>query len=162
VAAGVVAAIRTKYPPSRLSPAELRQLLRRTAEDLSPSGFDYDRGFGLIDVSALLNALERNQVKEIRVGETVSGRLNQGGDSLLYRMNIGLPVTLELDGENGADFDLYVRKRLPPTINNFDLRGFTNSSDETVRIQPSSPGEYSIMVYSNRGFGNFTLKATRT
>lgn len=160
VAAGVVAAIRTKYPPSVLSPAELRQLLHRTAEDLSPIGFDYNHGFGLIDVSAILNALERIKMPELRIGEMVSGHLNQAGDSTLYRVMIGTPLSLELDGADGVDFDLYVRKTLQPTINEFDYRGYTSLPDEKISIRPSEPGEYFIMVHSYRGAGDFTLKAS--
>jgi hypothetical protein len=65
VAAGVVAAIRSIYPPSALPPAQLREILRTTAEKLpttaeklSPNDFDYSYGFGLINVSAILNVLD--------------------------------------------------------------------------------------------------------
>jgi len=160
VAAGVVAAIRTKYPPSVLSPAGLRQLLRRTAEDLSPIGFDYNHGFGLIDVPAILNALERIEIPELQVGEMVSGHLNQTGDSSSYRVMVGSPLSLELDGKDGVDFDLYVRKALQPTISEFDYRGYTSLPDEKISIRPSEPGEYFVMVHSYRGAGDFTLKAS--
>ena len=57
VAAGVVAAIRSKYPASRLSPMQLRTLLFRTAQDRGGLGFDYDYGWGVLDSVALLAAL---------------------------------------------------------------------------------------------------------
>jgi subtilisin family serine protease len=57
VAAGVVAAVREKYPSSVLSPAELRALLFKTAEDLGGSGFDHDFGWGVLDGTALAAAL---------------------------------------------------------------------------------------------------------
>jgi subtilisin family serine protease len=57
VAAGVVAAVREKYPSSVLSPAELRALLSKTAEDLGGTGFDHDFGWGVIDGIALAAAL---------------------------------------------------------------------------------------------------------
>ena len=160
VAAGVVAAIRTKYPPSVLSPAALRQLLRRNAEDLSPIGFDYNHGFGLIDVPAILEALDRIIIPELHIGEMVSGHLNQTGDSSSYRVIIGTPLSFELDGKDGVDFDLYVRKALQPTITEFDYRGYTSLPDEKISIRPSEPGEYFVMVHSYRGGGDFTLKAT--
>ena len=53
VAAGVVAAVREKYPSSALSPAELRALLFKTAEDLGGTGFDHDFGWGVIDAQRL-------------------------------------------------------------------------------------------------------------
>jgi len=57
VAAGVVTAVREKYPSSVLSPAELRALLFKTAEDLGGTGFDHDFGWGVIDGTALAAAL---------------------------------------------------------------------------------------------------------
>ncbi|GAA1769129.1 S8 family serine peptidase [Nonomuraea bangladeshensis] len=59
VAAGLVAAVRTRWPASRLSPAQLRALLRRTAEDRSEVGFDYDYGYGTVDPGAIVAALDR-------------------------------------------------------------------------------------------------------
>lgn len=64
VAAGVIAALRTRYPASVIKPAELRTLLFKTAEDLGGVGFDFDHGWGLINVEALLGGLER--LAEIR------------------------------------------------------------------------------------------------
>jgi subtilisin family serine protease len=57
VAAGVVAAIRAKYSASVVSPAQLRSLLYKTAEDLGGMGFDYDHGWGALDAKALTAAL---------------------------------------------------------------------------------------------------------
>ncbi|MEU1392566.1 MULTISPECIES: S8 family serine peptidase [unclassified Nonomuraea] len=59
VAAGLVAAVRTRWPAAKLSPAQLRALLRRTAEDRSEVGFDYDYGYGTVDPAGILAALHR-------------------------------------------------------------------------------------------------------
>ncbi|MEV0587156.1 S8 family serine peptidase [Nonomuraea sp. NPDC050310] len=59
VAAGLVAAIRTQWPASRLSPAQLRSLLRRTADDRSEIGFDFDYGYGIVDTAGVVAALRR-------------------------------------------------------------------------------------------------------
>ncbi|WP_327085088.1 S8 family peptidase [Nonomuraea sp. NBC_01738] len=59
VAAGLVAAIRTRWPSGKLSPAQLRALLRRTAEDRSEVGFDYDYGYGILDTTGIIAALQR-------------------------------------------------------------------------------------------------------
>jgi subtilisin family serine protease len=59
VAAGVVAAIRSKYPSSAVSPAQLRSIIFRTAEDLGPIGFDYDYGWGALAPLAIRTALAR-------------------------------------------------------------------------------------------------------
>ena len=57
VAAGVVAAIRSKYPASKLSPLQLRALIYKTAEDRGNSGVDFDFGFGIINPAGLMAAL---------------------------------------------------------------------------------------------------------
>ncbi|MEU0566789.1 S8 family serine peptidase [Nonomuraea sp. NPDC005983] len=59
VAAGFVAALRTRWPSSRLSPSQLRTLLRRTAQDRGGVGFDYDYGYGVVDPAGILAALQR-------------------------------------------------------------------------------------------------------
>ena len=59
VAAGVVAAIRRLYPASVLSPARLRDLLRDTAEPQGDGEYNYEYGYGVINVPNLLNALEQ-------------------------------------------------------------------------------------------------------
>jgi hypothetical protein len=57
VVAGVVAAVRTKRPYSagnpEASPAAIRSLMTSTAMDLSPSGWDYATGYGVVDGHAL-------------------------------------------------------------------------------------------------------------
>ncbi|MFB4290594.1 S8 family serine peptidase [Nonomuraea sp. ATR24] len=59
VAAGLVAAVRTLWPATRLSPSQLRALLRRTAEDRSEVGFDYGYGYGIVDPAGVLASLRR-------------------------------------------------------------------------------------------------------
>jgi subtilisin family serine protease len=58
VAAGVVAALRSRIPAGRLSPFELRQLICRTADDRGGNGYDFDYGWGVIDVEALVPRLQ--------------------------------------------------------------------------------------------------------
>ncbi|MGR6920920.1 S8 family peptidase [[Actinomadura] parvosata] len=59
VAAGLVAAVRSRWPAGELSPAQLRALLRRTAEDRSEVGFDYDYGYGTVDPAGIIAALQK-------------------------------------------------------------------------------------------------------
>jgi subtilisin family serine protease len=58
VAAGVVAAIRRLYPASVVTPARLRDLIRQTAEHRGGRGFNFEYGYGIINVPDLLAALE--------------------------------------------------------------------------------------------------------
>lgn len=63
VTAGLVAAIRTRWPASRLSPAQLRALLRRTADERGDLGFDYDYGYGVVNVAGVLSSLRRREAR---------------------------------------------------------------------------------------------------
>jgi subtilisin family serine protease len=74
VAAGVVAAVRERYPATVLAPAELRALLFKTAEDLGGTGFDHDFGWGAIDGSALAAALAGVKRSRRRRGGSRAGR----------------------------------------------------------------------------------------
>jgi subtilisin family serine protease len=160
VGAGVIAAIRTRYPADRISPAQLRNLVRRTAKDLGRFGFDFDHGYGLIDVGKLLNAIDGVDVQSLAIGEQVSGELAEAGATLTYKLTLGGALNIALDGPQGVDFDVYVRKGAQPTTTEYDARGYTSSADEKIRIEPAGPGDYYVMVRAYRGSGNFTLKAT--
>ncbi|MDC0834729.1 S8 family serine peptidase [Geitlerinema sp. CS-897] len=159
VAAGVVAAIRSFKSPTDLPPTQLRELLRRTTEDLGATGFDYNHGYGAIDVASILGALDRLDIQELPIGGKLSGRLNKTNDSTLFRISVDKPIILKLDGPSGVDFDVYLRREAKPTPREFDYRGYTSSADEEVHLTAVDPGEYLILVDSYRGAGEFTLQA---
>jgi len=162
VVAGVVAALRTAYPSAQLSPAQLRQLLRRTADDLGSLGFDYAHGFGLVSPLAFLRSQEQRDVRELKPGESLTGSFAKVGESAMFQLQLNPTLTLDLKGPAGADFDLFVRKGAKPTLRDFDYRGYTSSADEQIKVEAIEPGEYYVMVRSYRGTGPFTLKATLT
>ncbi len=160
VAAGLVAAVRSVYPHTELTSAQLRNLLRRSARDLGGIGFDFDHGYGLIDTAALLDLLDRVDVQPLSVGEQLTGNLAGTESSITYKLTLGSALNISLDGPANVDFDIYVRKDEQPTTTDYDYRGYTSSADEKIRIEPVEPGEYYIMVRSYRGNGSFTLKAS--
>lgn len=59
VAAGVAAALRQMIAPKKLSPAQLKTVLMRTARDLENDGWDIHMGYGVIDAAAAFNHLRR-------------------------------------------------------------------------------------------------------
>ena len=160
VAAGVVAAVRSRYSAAEISPPQLRNLIRRSAKDLGLQGFDYDHGYGVIDVAALLTALDQRDTQLLSIGQRVAGELKESGAALTYKLGVGSALTIALDGPQGVDFDIYVRRDGQPTTELYDYRGYTSSADEKIRIDPVTPGDYYIMVRSYRGSGSFTLQAT--
>ncbi|MFF0409662.1 S8 family serine peptidase [Kitasatospora sp. NPDC004745] len=60
VAAGVVAALRTRWSPHRLTPERLRRMLQRTAADPTGWGFSEDYGYGVINVPEVLKLLQQH------------------------------------------------------------------------------------------------------
>ena len=160
VAAGVVAAIRSVHSPTDLTPAQLRNIFRRTSEDRGRIGFDYGHGYGVINVSEILVAIGSST--QLQSGEVVSGSLTHTGDTAMFRIAAGEgfnTLTIELDGPEGVDFDVYVRKGAAPTLTDYVARGYTTSADEKIQVQPIEPGEYHILVRSYHGSGNFRIKA---
>ncbi|WP_079062025.1 S8 family peptidase [Streptomyces griseoruber] len=61
VAAGVVAALRTAWPSSQVSPEQMRQMIQRAASDPTGSGFSDDYGYGVINVRGILDSLQRRR-----------------------------------------------------------------------------------------------------
>jgi subtilisin family serine protease len=57
VAAGVVAALRAKFPPAKVSPAKMRSLIYKTADDLGAGGYDHNYGWGAINPVPLADAV---------------------------------------------------------------------------------------------------------
>ncbi|WP_339131538.1 S8 family serine peptidase [Streptomyces sp. f51] len=61
VVAGVVAALRTRWLPERVSPKELRRIIKRTADDRNEAVFSNDYGYGLLNVRGVLETLRRRR-----------------------------------------------------------------------------------------------------
>jgi subtilisin family serine protease len=57
VAAGVIAAVRSRHNPAALTPADLRNLVTKTALDLGGGGWDPDFGWGLLRPAELVAAI---------------------------------------------------------------------------------------------------------
>jgi subtilisin family serine protease len=57
VAAGVAAALRQKFTLARLTPAQLKGALLRSATDLEGDGWDYNLGFGIINAAEAWKSL---------------------------------------------------------------------------------------------------------
>jgi hypothetical protein len=80
VVAGVVAAVRTRKPHQpgnpAVSPHAIRELVRMTAEDISPSGFDFNTGFGVISGCNLIDRiLLMDRIVRPRVPGTICDRI---------------------------------------------------------------------------------------
>ncbi|UCE11104.1 MAG: hypothetical protein JSW61_03980 [Candidatus Thorarchaeota archaeon] len=96
---------------------------------------------------------------EMTSGVSVSGSLEDTNESDMYTIDVGLfAVTMHtvLIIPPDADFDVYGRLGEPPTIDDYDWRGFSTTGEDVSFSHPS-PGTWYIMVHSWRGSGTYTL-----
>lgn len=94
VAAGVVAALRSRFPLSpTATPAMLRNLLTRVAEDKGSIGFDYEYGWGIINGCRLatITSLTASAVSEPASSEGAS----RASDSSSFQYREGSVMTQE-------------------------------------------------------------------
>lgn len=84
-------------------------------------------------------------------GGQVNGYLSGDNDSALFTIELVSQAFVILDGPGNADFDLYIKREAAPTTTNYDLRAWTVSSDESLRITPESrPFLYSCSQLSGK------------
>ena len=88
----------------------------------------------------------------------VSGSLSGTGDRDVWTAALGSgQISVELAGPDDADFDLYLRAGEAPTPRNYDVRGFTGDSSESVSFNHPG-GTLYIAVESYQGSGEYQLR----
>jgi subtilisin family serine protease len=157
--AGLAALVKSADP--HLTPAKIIDLIRQTCTSGSQYGTEF--GFGIIDVEAAAKkatGLANGGVAEMPpFTQEVAGTIKSTGEEKLYKLTVSNSLVVDLDGPDGVDFDLYVRKGSAPTTKDYDKKGYTSKADESVVLPITGPGEYYIMVHSYKGAGDFKLKA---
>jgi subtilisin family serine protease len=175
--AGVAALVISANP--EISAGEVKQILKETAdkiEDRQPdpvlglTGGTYDNsghsdwfGSGRVNAAAAVKRARQlyhnsTGISELDLGITAQDRLNKTGDIKVFKVRVGNKLSVNLVGPEAEDFDLYLKRDTLPTTKNYDLRGYTATSNEKVVLQPLQPGDYYIMVRSYRGAGDFKVK----
>jgi len=173
--AGVAALVISANP--FLTAVQVKNILQQTADKLQDSnndpylginkgipnaqGFCEWFGYGKVNAaSAVAKAKEMaapETIEELKLDNVSDGSLANTNDSKIFKVTISEKIRLVLEGPVNSDFDVYLKKDAVPTISNYDVRGFTNSSNENIEID-SQPGDYYIMVRSYRGSGDFKIK----
>ncbi len=83
--------------------------------------------------------------------------MTRTGDEASYEVTIPGHLSVIVEGPDDADFDLYVRKGEPPTVDKWDFRAFSALANERISIPAEVGATYYVMVRSFDGAGNFTL-----
>lgn len=162
---GVAALVRSANP--QLAPKQVIDIIRQSS--ISSDQYGKEFGFGLINAEAAVKmamggagGAEPEPVTSLGpfISE-VSGSLARTGDEKTYKVSVSNKLTINLDGPEGSDFDIYVKKGSPPTRSSYDSKGYSSQASETLAIQVDESGDYYIMVRSYEGSGNFKLKVRR-
>ncbi len=87
------------------------------------------------------------------------------GNAHFFKVTIAKQLQVTLDcptGESGSDFDLYVRKNLPPDPKNkqYDYASAEQGADEKVVIPNPGQGFFYILLRVYKGAGGYNLDAT--
>ena len=176
LAAGVAAMVLSVNP--ELDHGAVRQILEETADKivdeqpdpvLGRRGGTYDNGhsewFGYGKINAARAVTRANEllveemgIEELAIVAGAENHLNETGANKVYRVRTGASMVVSLDGPVGEDFDLYIRRGVIPTTEDYDARGYTSSSSETITLHVPASDDYYIMVRSYRGAGDYRLK----
>jgi Subtilase family len=115
VVAGVIAALRTQWPYDSSAPATwpivVRDLIKQTATDRGPAGFDFEYGFGIVNACALSDMLTQaiqDETSEYYPPTRAGRRERQSETSIEVesRADVGLQsgfVRLSRDGHPGTN-----------------------------------------------------------
>jgi len=176
LAAGVAALVISANP--QLSAGQVRQILQETADTIEDPQPDpvlgetrgtYDSnghsdwfGSGRVNAARAVQRArelyrEDTGITDLKLEGTTTGHLDASGEVRTYQVQVGSKLTVTLEGPQGEDFDLYVKRGSVPTTESYDAVGYSISANETVVIDPAAPGDYYVMVRSYRGSGEFTV-----
>ncbi|WP_081477318.1 S8 family peptidase [Methanocella arvoryzae] len=143
-----VAALVVSQNPS-YSSWKVGDVLRRTAIDLGPSGFDNEYGYGKVNAYSAVT----------------TGTIGFGGSGSLpapnyygwctYSVPVDSYTTVVMVGNENADFDIYAKWNSLPTTSSYDAK--SDSVDSLERLTIKGSGTLYVMVISYSGSGNFKL-----
>ena len=122
-------------------------------------------GTGAFTVRNIVTPYSSVPCEQITEGEPVAGSLGNAGDDDLYCIDVGEgdQLLVQLDGPaSGADFDLYLKLGAPPTLTDYDARGYSPLADEIAALSQLDSGIVYVRVLSFSGQGNYSLTAQIT
>lgn len=101
---------------------------------------------------------DRTGVSEVRTRGVPGDNFTVTGEARTFKISLGGRLAVTVEGPQGEDFDLYVKNGSPPTIEDYDLVGYSMSANEKVVIDSSDSGACYLMVRAYRGAGDFSLR----
>lgn len=87
--------------------------------------------------------------KEISVGEKIADSLSKReSKGYVVTVEANRKLTIDLRGPASQDFDLYIKYNEEASTAKWDYKQVTTKADESITIDPISPGAYYILVYA--------------
>ncbi len=119
-------------------------------------------GFNL-DVS-MPKAPGESGVKVLPVSAMIGGILiKERREKVAYELSRSSRLTVKLTGfDDATNFDIYVKRGAIPKWNSNDGKGISGNSREEVILANPSPGDYYIMLRSQKGKGDYALSVALT
>ncbi|MFC7197970.1 S8 family serine peptidase [Halospeciosus flavus] len=152
-----------------LSNAEVRAHLKETAVDVGLS--EDEQGSGRVDADGAVSTDPSGDGSGDGTTEHISATVSDSLDgywdedcwSWAWQYDDPSKVVVDLSGPSDADFDLYVDEGEGscPTTDDYDYRGYTADSQETVTItEPDTSTNLHVMVTPFSGSGEYDLTIT--
>ncbi len=156
---GLAALIKSADP--HLSSEKVIGTIRETAS--SSGQYNKEYGYGVVNAqAAIAKIIPDVPITVVDPCEAITeGNLKEDGDEKFYKITIANTLNINLDGPEGANFDLYLKKGARPTTQDYDERANTLKPDEVIAYPIKEPGDYYIMVKSYQGIGDFKLIVKR-
>lgn len=164
--AGIAALILSVSPD--ISWSRVKDIIRQSCVKIDAIGGNYDNsghspfyGYGRPDAAKAVELVaseeQDSEIETLTLSAQTEGQLDGTSAEKGFKIWLSATTKVTLDGPDGIDFDLYAKKGMMPTTNDYDWRAYTNSADESLQFTPDSPGEYFILVRSYQGAGHFKL-----
>lgn len=108
----------------------------------------------------------KEMTREGTVAEDTNESFTFSGQRQYYRIQMdgdysNFKVELTKTSSPAANFDLYVKYQLTPTLTNYTARANSSGANETINLNPVK-GHYFIMVHCKSGTGTWNIKFTVT
>ena len=175
--AGVAALVWSQH--ANCTAAQIRNVLKTTAQDLGTAGRDDKTGYGLVRTKAAVDYISANgcdgngngggggggtPTNELENGVAKTGLSASQGGELRYTMNVPAGATnlsFAMSGGSG-DADIYVKFGSEPSTSSYDCRPYKTGNSETCDISNVQAGTYHVMVRAYSAFSGVSLTGSFT
>ncbi|WP_305852097.1 S8 family serine peptidase [Aliikangiella sp. G2MR2-5] len=172
---GVAALVWSQHPTC--TAAQIRNVLKVTAQDLDATGRDDKTGYGLVRSKAAVDYITANgcdgngngggggtPTNALENGVAKTGLSASKGEELHYTLEVpagATDLTFTIAGGTG-DADLYVQFGSKPTTSSYECRPYKTGNSETCTISNIQAGTYYVMTRAYSSFSGVSLTGSFT